>query len=297
MRIPHQERVSNRGQDESIAYKPTIFEQIDLLGFVLLAGFAIQLLLALEWGGGRFPWNSSVIIGMLCGSVATLVLFCYVQHRKGDRALIPLRIAGQRVVFCGCIVFGILMTCSFQRTFYMPMYFQSVMNATAMMSGVYMLPNVISQVAATLVSGYMGESSPSRDIRSKHWDTDIDIRTVGKFGYYLPWSVTSIVAVAVSSGLLSTLRVDAPTGEWIGYQILHGFGCGVGAQMVSILGLLRVTARLSTSRRAILTDLVTCFSPSSPFKARYRLQTSLLLSHCLCSLRTYFPPSGSQLTI
>lgn len=167
VRIPHQQQVPNRGQGELIAYKPTIFEQMDLLGFILLAGFAIQLLLALEWGGSRYPWNSSVIVGMLCGAFATLIIFFFVQRRKGDQALIPLRIAGQRVVLCGCIVFGILMSCAFQRTFYMPMYFQSIMDATAMMSGVYMLPNVVSQVASTLVSGYMGKSQSSQGSISK----------------------------------------------------------------------------------------------------------------------------------
>lgn len=57
-------------------------------------------------------------------------------------------------------------------------------------------------------------------------------RTVGKLGYYLPWALVSSVLAAIGAGLLGTLGVDAPTGKWVGFQILAGVGRGFGMQMV-----------------------------------------------------------------
>lgn len=54
-----------------------------------------------------------------------------------------------------------------------------------------------------------------------------------RLGYYMPFAIASLVFSAVGTGLVSTFRVDTPTDRWVGYQILLGFGTGLGVQMVS----------------------------------------------------------------
>jgi hypothetical protein len=51
-----------------------------------------------------------------------------------------------------------------------------------------------------------------------------------KFGYYAPFLIFGLCATAVGLGLLTTLRVDATMGQWIGYQILYGWGFGACIQ-------------------------------------------------------------------
>jgi MFS family permease len=51
-----------------------------------------------------------------------------------------------------------------------------------------------------------------------------------RIGYYTPFLIFGICVTAVGAGLLTTLRVDATMGQWIGYQILYGFGFGACVQ-------------------------------------------------------------------
>jgi hypothetical protein len=63
------------------------------------------------------------------------------------------------------------------------------------------------------------------------------IGTVSKLGYYLPFGVASGMLAAVGNGLFATFTQSTTTGEWIGYQIVGGFGRGFGMQIVSFLPL------------------------------------------------------------
>ena len=50
-------------------------------------------------------------------------------------------------------------------------------------------------------------------------------------GYYLPWVVASSIFASIGHGLLSTLTPSSSSGKWIGYQVIIGFGRGLGLQM------------------------------------------------------------------
>ncbi|KAL2215155.1 putative MFS multidrug transporter [Thermoascus aurantiacus ATCC 26904] len=145
----------------------TLHSELDLVGFVLFAPAAIQLLLALQYGGNEFAWNNS------------------------------------------CLVFGFLMSLLYCATYYLPIYFQAVKGVSPMLSGVYLLPSILSQLIAAVISGVLVE----------------------KLGYYPPYILVGSVVNAVADGLLSTFKPDTSTGKWIGYKILSGFGQGVGLQM------------------------------------------------------------------
>ncbi|KAH6704108.1 hypothetical protein BKA61DRAFT_182631 [Leptodontidium sp. MPI-SDFR-AT-0119] len=80
-----------------------IVTSFDLPGFAIFAGTAIMLLFAVEWGVSRYPWKSAVVIGLFCASAATLVLFLFWEHRKGEAALLPLSIIRQRIVWTSCL--------------------------------------------------------------------------------------------------------------------------------------------------------------------------------------------------
>ena len=76
---------------------------LDPAGVILLLGTICCLLLALQWGGSHFAWNSAKVIGLLICFVVLLFLFCIVQWKLEDRATIPLRLLRQRSVSFGAV--------------------------------------------------------------------------------------------------------------------------------------------------------------------------------------------------
>jgi hypothetical protein len=51
---------------------------------------------------------------------------------------------------------------------------------------------------------------------------------VTAIGYYTPFMIAGAVLMAVGGGLLSALRTDTGHAKWIGYQVVLGFGVGMG---------------------------------------------------------------------
>jgi hypothetical protein len=54
--------------------------------------------------------------------------------------------------------------------------------------------------------------------------------SVTLLGYYTPFMYSSVIAMSIGAGLLSTLKVNSGHNEWIGYQVLFGAGIGLGMQ-------------------------------------------------------------------
>jgi hypothetical protein len=127
--------------------------KLDLIGFSLFAPATIQFIFALEWGGIKYAWNSATIIGLFCGSFGTLLVFLAWEHHMGDEAMIPLSIIGRRVVWSSSLNYVCFMGSMLISTYYLPIYFQAVRNATPTLSGVDLLPSVISTIIFGIVSG------------------------------------------------------------------------------------------------------------------------------------------------
>lgn len=136
----------------------TVLYKLDLVGFVFFAPAAIQLLLALEYGQYSYGWNSATVIGLFCGSGATFIVFLIWEHTQGERAMIPLAMVARRNVWASSVVmvaiFGLMLSASY----YLPVYFQAVKNASPMLSGVYILPSILSQLLAAVISGALSKS-------------------------------------------------------------------------------------------------------------------------------------------
>lgn len=133
-----------------------ILAKLDLIGFVLFAPAAIQFLLALQWGGVKYSWGSATIIGLFCGSFGTLLVFLAWEYHKKDDAMIPFSIMRKRIILMSCLNNGFFFGSMLLSTYYLPIYFQAVRNATPTMSGVDMLPTVISTIIVGIAGGAIG---------------------------------------------------------------------------------------------------------------------------------------------
>lgn len=134
----------------------TISERLDLVGFVIFGGACVMLLLPLQWGGVKFPWGSSIIIGLFIGSFAAFCVFGFWQHKKGDAALIPSSIFQVReVVFSGLTTL-FSRGAMFLHVYYLPLWFQMAKQATPFKSGLMTIPSFIAQIPFSMAAGFAG---------------------------------------------------------------------------------------------------------------------------------------------
>ncbi|KAH6617732.1 major facilitator superfamily domain-containing protein [Chaetomium sp. MPI-SDFR-AT-0129] len=126
----------------------------DICGFILIAGAAFQILLALSWGGSKYEWDSGFVTGLFSGAAGLIIIWLVWNWHRGDAGLIPI--------------------------------------------------SLIKVQAVNLVQ---------------------------ITGYVIPYALMAAAAGSISNGMYSTFSPTTSTAEWVGYQILNGFGRGVGMPM------------------------------------------------------------------
>ena len=187
----------------------TMLRQLDILGTVFFVTSVICLLIVLQWGGTMYPWSSGRIIALLVVFAVLMIAFWLLQAwLSPENATIPLHIMKNRSMafgawfaFCQGAAFNLFV-------FYLPLYFQTIKNASPIKSGVDYLPLILINTVAILLSGVL----------------------TTRIGYYMPWIWISSILMPIGAGMLTLLRVDSDAGHWIGYQLLFAIGSGFGLQ-------------------------------------------------------------------
>jgi hypothetical protein len=182
--------------------------RFDPIGTVLFMPCIVCLLLALQWGGTTYEWSNGRIIALFVVFGVLLIAFLAVQIWAGDNATLPLRIVKQRSIACSSFYSLCVGASFFVIGYYIPIWFQAIRNASAMHSGIDLLPLMLAMTVSTLVTGAF----------------------VSTVGYYTPFMYGLVVVGSVGAGLLTTWTVDVSAGKWIGYQLLFGAGIGLGMQ-------------------------------------------------------------------
>lgn len=126
--------------------------RLDVLGAALLMGATVSLLLALNWGGIRYPWISPQILGLVAASMVIWALFA-LRLRAAREPLIPPAVLANPVVRMGMLSACFGMGTFIGLTIYMPIYFETVLGLSASNSGLALIPLMIGTVIGATVSG------------------------------------------------------------------------------------------------------------------------------------------------
>ncbi|OAG20230.1 MFS general substrate transporter [Alternaria alternata] len=185
------------------------FLQMDPLGIALVMGGIVAYILALENGGQKKPWGSSLVIGLLVGFVAILVTFIVWEIFNGERSMLPPRLLRERTLWQPSAFIFFYSSAYLVLLYYLPIYFQSVDNRSAINSGVLNLPLVLAMVIGSIISGGV----------------------VSKTGYAAPFMNAGAILATIATGLMYTFDIGTGLGKWIGYQALYGIAVGLGFQM------------------------------------------------------------------
>ncbi|CAG9978494.1 unnamed protein product [Clonostachys byssicola] len=181
------------------------FLQMDLLGAAMMMGLIISYILALQYGGQTHAWNSSLVIGLLVGFVAILLAFIGWELYQKEYGMIVPRLFAKKYVWTGSAFMFFFGGAYFTLLYYLPIYFQSVYNNSAIGSGVKMLAMILPLTFGAIIQGV---------VMSK-------VRIVP-----LIWIFGGALGT-IACGLFYTMDSHTSTGKWVGYQIIAGFVCGL----------------------------------------------------------------------
>ncbi|PYH92892.1 MFS general substrate transporter [Aspergillus ellipticus CBS 707.79] len=192
--------------------------ELDLLGFFLFAPAVLCLLLALQWGGDTYNWSNTRIIVLFILSPIIFAVFCLLQQRKKDSAMLPPRVLRKRVMLTGAILSMCLSGCRSIIQYYISIYFQTIRNNTALQSGINTLPLVGGVLVSAILSGWF----------ISHTRT------------YTPIMIPAGLCVVSGIAIMTTFTTTTPSSIWIPALILLGIGSGsaVGVPFIAAQAIL-----------------------------------------------------------
>ncbi|KAF2660764.1 MFS transporter [Lophiostoma macrostomum CBS 122681] len=173
-----------------------LFWSLDLLG---------QLLFLPSVSSGR-------IIALMVVFGTLFLGFIIVELRMGDSATVPFRIAAKRNIAAASLFGFFNYSQFFLLIYFLPIYFQAVKGTTAKQSGIDTIPLIMTNNIASLLAGFL----------------------TTLFGTYVQYFFACSILASIGTGLMTTLQVHSPPPNWIGYQVLSGFGTGLALALPQV---------------------------------------------------------------
>ncbi|KAK4233028.1 putative MFS-type transporter YusP [Achaetomium macrosporum] len=177
--------------------------RIDYLGNTIFVGSITSILIALVQGGVVYPWGAwQTILPLVIGFAGWGAFF--VQQAFCKEPTMPLRLFAHRtsasVSLQNFIVSVLLEWC----IYVLPLYFQAQLAASALDSGLDILPINAFMIPSGAVAGAL----------------------LTKIGRYKPLHWGGFAVLAVSASLFSTMSASTSTVAWAWFEILAGIGIG-----------------------------------------------------------------------
>jgi EmrB/QacA subfamily drug resistance transporter len=181
---------------------------IDWIGNLLVIGGVLMVIMGLQFGGVDFAWDSATVICLLVFGAVSVALFCIYESKFASYPVIPPRIFRYRNSVSAYSL-SIMHSMSFLGgSYWLPLYFQAVLGANPLLSGVYLLPYIVASSCLSVGSG-------------------IFIKKTGNFRWPI---VVGLFVMTVGLGLLTYLDDKPHWDRIIIFQIIAGLGSGTGFQ-------------------------------------------------------------------
>ncbi|KAF2966206.1 hypothetical protein GQX73_g7374 [Xylaria multiplex] len=183
-------------------------KNFDVLGTVLSTGSILSLVLAINFGGVLYPWNSGSTIALfVVGGVGLLVFF--VQQKFSwfttwAERLFPGHLLRNKEAVLLFLISICTNAAIFVPIFYIPIYFQFTRGDSALDAAVRLLPLIFVVTFAMLANGFL----------------------MARFGYAYPWYIFGSAVGLVGNVLLYTIDAETANANIYGYEVLLGLGIG-----------------------------------------------------------------------
>lgn len=181
---------------------------VDWLGSLTIVSGTLMFLIGLELGSSSDRWDSAEFICLVVFGVLVIVAFVFVELRLAKFPIVPIRLfktprnlAILALNACHGFVF-------ISASYYLPLYFQGVLGADALLSGVYILPFTFILGSTSAAAGFY----------------------IKKTGKYLPPIIGGFALMTLGYGLFIDLGATANWAKIVCYQIVLGVGVGPNFQ-------------------------------------------------------------------
>ncbi|KAJ7599216.1 Mfs1.2 [Mycena floridula] len=129
------------------------FKRLDWIGIFLVLSSTTSVIIALSWGGTKYPWSDGRIISALVLGVCGMAVFILYELRYADNPMVPHTLLSNRssvsgyiqTFLAGLVIFGI--------NYYIPVYYQACQGASVVHSGVDMLGISVSVGPSAVLAG------------------------------------------------------------------------------------------------------------------------------------------------
>lgn len=177
--------------------------EFDFIGLIMIVGSVIMILLGFNYAETT-AWNTPKTIALLVVGGSLMIVFMAWEFKTTKKPIVPPRLVTTRTTALILLSVVLHAFCFFAATYYLPVYFQAIFGASALMSGVYMLPYAL---IASILSSVVGLG-------------------ITKFRAYRPflWAGWSIMVIGYS--LMATLNADSSQAKQEVFIGIAGLGTG-----------------------------------------------------------------------
>ena len=177
---------------------------IDWVGSLLIVGGTLTLLFGLEFGGVQYPWKSATVICLIVFGVVIVGLFIVYEMFVAKYPIMPMALFKHNTSIAAFVLSTLHAFTFMGGTYWLPLYFQAVLGATSLLSGVYILPLALSLSFTSAATGAF-------------------IKRTGN--YKIP-IVSGMFIMTLGFGLFIDLGSETNWAKIIVYQIIAGIGVG-----------------------------------------------------------------------
>ena len=191
--------------------RPATTPKMDYRGIVLLCATTVPMLLAFSWAGNRFDWVSPEVIGLLAWSVVALALLVYTELRT-EEPLLPIHLLKNRVFTVSGIVALLTGFAMMGSLFYIPLFVQGVLGASATNSGLVTMPMMIAMALAAAIAGQL----------------------MSRVGKYRVIGVVGLIVMVIGMAILSMVDASSSRTDVTLAMIIFGIGLGTSIPLYTL---------------------------------------------------------------
>ncbi|KAI2604970.1 major facilitator superfamily domain-containing protein [Hypoxylon fragiforme] len=185
---------------------------VDWFGTISILAVTLLLLLGLDFGGAIFPWSSPKVICLIVFGMVMISFFLFSEIRLAKYPLMPLDTFKTRSNNATYLVAFTHSMVSIGIEYYLPLYFQSVKQASPVRSGTLIVPMMATEAATDVIVGIL----------------------IHKTARYTEFIWIGAALMTLGTGLYINFGTDTSIGKIIGFEIIGGIGTALLFQTPTI---------------------------------------------------------------